>query len=96
MSRWGFRGKYKPMEDLVFVKRNSAPLHDVTHRQIGDIPGLIEAPRSGTFVNTTPEEARRIAQVRIDAFCKVLETGVSRDIKNFNSHPLFGAYGEKL
>lgn len=82
---------------MAFKKfRNYRPLHEVTHRQIGDIPGCIPAPREGTFVNTTPEEAQRLAGIRVDAFCEVLRTGVSRDIKNFNQHPLFGAYGERL
>ena len=50
----------------------------------------------GVFRNITPEQARAEAQRRVDAFCKVVETGSIRDIKNFNAVPLYGAFGERL
>ena len=99
MARFGFRRRVSPLSETAeqpLLRNSEQPFHTVTHRAIGDIPGCIPAPRSGTFVNTTPEQARAEAQVRVDAFCKVVEEGDVVAIKNFNQHPLFGAFGEKL
>lgn len=49
----------------------------------------------GVFTNISPEQARAETAKHADAFCAVMETGVSRDIKNFR-YPMYGAFGEKL
>jgi hypothetical protein len=87
--------------------RNSQPLHTVIHRNPGDIPGLVRAPRSGTFVNTSLEQARVECAARSDAWCANVmkyvngEYGGNEGLKemwstNGTLKPLFGAYGERL
>lgn len=87
--------------------RNSQPLHEVTHRAIGDIPGCTPAPREGTFVNTSHEEAKRITLARAQWWCEAIqkyvdgEYGGTEGLKEAWSQAsrapaMFGAYGEKL
>jgi hypothetical protein len=87
--------------------RNSQPLHTVIHRNPGDIPGLVRAPRSGTFVNTTPEECQAITGPRADRWQEHMTRYINGEYGgNYGwddmwnamqlSTPIFGAYGERL
>lgn len=81
--------------------------NSVTHRQVGDIPGIVEAPRSGTFKNTSIEEARKVTGARADKYAEYLtkyvkgEYGGKEGLKEMWSavgtlKPMFGAFGERL
>lgn len=83
------------------VRPNYVPLHVVTHREVGDIPGLVLAPRSGTFVNTTPAQAQAENDRRADAYARDVELYINEKLSKEQifrsmSIPVYGAYGEKL
>lgn len=98
----------EPKEVKQWYRRNAPPpAHDVTHRAIGDIPGCTPAPRSGTFVNTTLEEAQAETMARAEVWCRAVQAYCDGDYggndgekemwRNAKKGPeLFGAYGETL
>lgn len=88
--------------------RNSAePLHVVTHRAIGDIPGCTPAPREHTFRPSSLEENQAITGARADEWCSHVmkyvngEYGGNSGLEDMWSaisriKPMFGPHGEKL
>lgn len=82
--------------------RNSArPLHQVTHREPGDIPGLIPAPRDSIF---RPESAAVVEvelSLRAHHYSLDVESYINGNLSKeqvFRSfeRPIYGPYGEKL
>jgi hypothetical protein len=94
-----------------FWGRNSPPpLHDVTHRQIGDIPGCTPAPRDSIYRPQIHEDAQAMNNQRADVYERCFrkwEAGeypgdgntslreMWSEISRTNG-PMYGAYGEKL
>ena len=74
----------------------------VIHRPIGDIPGCVPAPRSGTFVAISAEQAQaecaKRAQEYVDTVDNFLNSrGASfPDVLASLGKPMQGAYGESL
>lgn len=80
------------------LRNSPRPLHDVTHREPGDIPGLILAPRDSIFRPDTLDVVQAQLAARTERFVIALDTdlyGPSFRGKEF-AEPLFGPYGEKL
>lgn len=94
-----------PLEE---PRRNYVPLHTVTHRPVGNIPGCTPAPRDGTFIAVSAEEAAAITMARAEVWSKEMlkyvagEYGGDHGYEDMKSaidrglKPMFGAYGEKL
>lgn len=109
-KRWNYRRAYVPTieEDRIAKHgRNYIPFHDVTHRDIGDIPGITLAAREHTFVASTLAECQKITEKRANAYCEELmkycrgQYGGNSGEKDMWSAvsrlpPIFGPHGEKL
>ena len=83
---------------LTALRNSTEPLHKVTHREPGDIPGLILAPRESIFRPDPLDVVQAQLAARTKRFIVALDTdqyGESFRGKEF-SEPLFGPYGEKL
>lgn len=90
-----------------YIRNSEEPLHVVTHRAIGDIPGCTLAPREHTFVACTLEEAqvatgKRAEKWRISLLKYVNgeyggNSGLEEMWKAIETQPaLLGPHGEKL
>ncbi len=90
-------------------KRNGdKPFHDVTHREIGDIPGCTPAPRDGIYKPMDLQAAKRETFMRGKAYAEEVlkycsgEYGGDHGYEDMQSAisrrltPMFGAFGEKL
>lgn len=91
---WGFVKN----NDATLLRNSPEPLHVVTHREPGDIPGLILAPRDSIFHPDTLDVVQAQLTARTERFIVALDTdqyGPSFRGKEF-AEPMSGPYGEKL
>lgn len=77
------------------------PRMEITHRERGDVPGCVPAPREGIYRPVTSEQAIAECARRTDAYAKDVERYINGDLGKehiFRSFdvPIEGAYGEKL
>lgn len=89
------------MSNKFWMRNSPQPLHVVTHRAIGDIPGCSLAPRSGTFVAISLEEARAETSARADAYAADVQAYIKGELRKEQifrvfGRPIHGAFGEKL
>lgn len=100
MARSNYWGIVKRRDQAAkeLLRNSLPPLHDVTHREPGDIPGLILAPRDSIFRPDTLDVVQAQLAARTERFIRALDTdqyGPSFRGKEF-AEPLFGPYGERL
>lgn len=76
-------------------------LQRVTHWERGVIPGLVAAPRSGSFLPTSEDLAKMLVMRRAYAYEEAVRAYIAEEI-DFEqvyrcwSEPVFGAFGERL
>jgi len=90
-----------------YIRNSPEPLHKVTHRAIGDIPGCTPAPREHTFKSSTLEECQAATAVRAEHWRVTMmkyvngeyggDSGLEDMWKAIQRQPaLLGPHGEKL
>lgn len=101
---WNYKPKAGQITTLPAL-RNYKSFHDVTHREIGDIPGCTLAPREGIHRSEPLDVIQAKLHWRIKRFVEANAIGNLMEKQHFfrgdsfidNGHEeLRGAYGEKL
>lgn len=100
MAKSKYWGIVKRIDEQT-LRNSPRPLHIVTHREPGDIPGLILAPRESIF---RPESAAVVeVELSLRAHHYALDVSAytrgdlpKEQIFRAFERPMYGPYGEKL
>lgn len=97
---WGFV-KRRDQAAKEALRNSLPPFHTVTHREPGDIPGLILAPRDSIFRSESAAVVEAELSLRSHHYSLDVESYINGNIPKEHifrafERPIYGPYGEKL